>query len=72
MTSEPTPDPPTEPPDQPERRIRRGCLAIIFLLVLIIALNFVQYRINIVAIVAGVLLAAAVAAFVLISREGRR
>lgn len=59
---------PTEPAGGPERRIRRGCLPIIFLLLLVTVFNFLQYGMNIVVAVAGVLLLVAIGAYVLLLR----
>jgi predicted lipid-binding transport protein (Tim44 family) len=60
-----------EPPDAPERRLLRGCLVVILLLGLVLAVNFFQYGLNIVTIVSGVLLLVAVAARIVIGREAR-
>jgi hypothetical protein len=74
---EPTPAPATPPPTQattpdeeaPEvvqKRLVRGCSIILLLLLLITATNFLQYRFNVVTIIAGVLLiVAAIGRFVL-------
>ncbi|GAB4110952.1 MAG: hypothetical protein Fur005_15290 [Roseiflexaceae bacterium] len=74
---EPTPVPTTPPPAQaatpdeeaPEvvqKRLIRGCTIILLLLVMITVTNFLQYRFNIVTIIAGVLLiVAAIGRFVL-------
>ena len=59
---------PTEPAGVPERRIRRGCLPIIFLLLLVTVFNFVEYGLNLVVMVAGVLLVVAIAAYAVLLR----
>ena len=59
---------PTEAAGETEHRIRRGCLPIIFLLLLVTVFNFLQYGMNIVVSVAGVLLLVAIAAYVLLLR----
>jgi hypothetical protein len=66
--STPESDPKTEPPGAPERRIRRGCLPIIVLLLMVAVFNLLQYGVNAIAIVAGALCLVAVAAYVVISR----
>jgi hypothetical protein len=65
--------PQDQPPDVAASvaRIRRGCLFIVFLLVLVVLFNVLQYGLNVAAIGGGVLLLIALAGFVLISREGR-
>jgi hypothetical protein len=65
--------PPADPPDVAGAvtRLRRGCLFIIFLLVLVVLFNILQYGLNIPAIGGGVLLVLAIVGFVLISREGK-
>jgi hypothetical protein len=68
MPPEATPEP-SEPADAPVKRIRRGCMFIIGLLVLAVGFNFFQYRINVITIVGGILLALALVGFVIISRE---
>lgn len=62
---------PTEPApeDEPEKRIRRGCLMIILLLLIGIVFNFLQYGVNIVAIAMTALLVVAIVGLVLVSRE---
>lgn len=52
-------------------RLRRGCLIIIFLLVLVALFNFLQYGLNIAAIVGVGLLVLALVGFAVISREGK-
>ncbi len=72
MTSQPAPQPdtdPSEPYDAPVKRIRRGCMFIIGLLILGVGFNFLQYRLNVVTLIGGSLLLIAIVAFVLISRE---
>ena len=59
---------PTEPAGGPERRIRRGCLPIIFLLLLVTVFNFVEYGLNLVVMVAGVLLVVAIPAYAVLLR----
>ena len=67
--STPETDPKAEAPSAPERRIKRGCLPIIALLLMIAVFNLIQYGINIVAVVSGALCLVAVGAYVIISRE---
>lgn len=68
MTTPPDPEKPEEPP---ERRVRRGCLMIIFLLVLVIIFNLIQYGLNIVSIVGAALLVIALVLLFVLGREGR-
>ncbi len=64
-----TPAAQPEPEDAPEKRIRRGCLTIIFLLIMVVGFNFFQYGSNIIVVVGGVALLIALAAMVLIWRS---
>jgi hypothetical protein len=66
----------TPPADSPDvagavTRLRRGCLIIIFLLVLVALFNFLQYGLNITAIIGSGLLVLALIGFAVISREGK-
>lgn len=65
-SSAPTPQP--EINDAPEKRIRRGCLTIVFLLILVVGFNFLQYGGNIIVLVGGVALLIALIAMALIWR----
>lgn len=58
-----------EPAGAPEKRIRRGCLVIVFLLILVVGFNFLQYGSNVVVLIGGGLLLIALVAMVLIWRE---
>jgi hypothetical protein len=63
---------PTEPQDAPEKRIRRGCLMIIMLLLIGVSINVLEYRLNIVTIIGGSMLLFAIVGLVVISREGKK
>ncbi|MDZ4721382.1 MAG: hypothetical protein SH847_23210 [Roseiflexaceae bacterium] len=63
---------PAEASDAPEKRIRRGCIMIIPLLLIGVGINFLEYRLNVVTIVGGALLIFAIIGLVLISREGKK
>jgi hypothetical protein len=63
---------PAEPQDAPEKRIRRGCLMIIMLLLIGVIINFFEYRVNIITIVGGAMLMFAIIGLVVLSREGKK
>jgi hypothetical protein len=67
----PAPIDPEEPTDAPVKRIRRGCLMINILLLLGVGINFLEYRLNIITIVGGILLAFAIILLFTLSREGK-
>jgi hypothetical protein len=61
-----SPVPAEDPPEVVQKRLVRGCSIILLLLLLITITNFLQYRFNVVTIIAGVLLiVAAIGRFVL-------
>lgn len=67
--SSPPPAGPSAPENAPEKRIRRGCLAIVFLLLMVVGFNFIQYGANVVVLIGGGLLLLALIAMVMIWRE---